>query len=67
MQVEVNKKCMKPILVAVTSGFRDLAPSSFPSNLAKLTFQTGSYYSPWGQLKKFMQVEIDGKCMQTNF
>ena len=29
MQVEVNKKCMKPILVAVTSGFRDLAPSFF--------------------------------------
>ena len=47
--------------------FQRSCPFFFPSNLAKLTFQTGSYYSPWGQLKKFMQVEIDGKCMQTNF
>ena len=45
------------------------------SKTAKFPFQTMDYNSPWSlknlinwnQLKKFMQVGIDFKCMHTNF
>ena len=43
--------------------------------MAKFPFPTMDYYSPWSsknlidrnQLKKFMQVGVDVKCMHTNF
>ena len=60
-----------------SSSFRDYG--SFltklsPSKAAKISIQTMGY-SPWGSknlieqnwLRKFMQVEVDVKCMQTNF
>ena len=43
---------------------------SFFPNLAKFPFRTMDY-SPWGskknRLKKFMKVEVNVKCIQTNF
>ena len=53
-------------------GFRDFALFCVPSKTAKFPFLTMDY-SPWSsknlidwnQLKKFMQVVVDVKCMQT--
>ena len=61
-------------------GFRDFAPFCLPSKdiatpkTAKFPFLTMDY-SPWSsknlidwnQLKKFMQVGVDVKCIHTNF
>ena len=65
MQVGVDVKCMHTNFSwCGLSGFRT----------AKFPFQTMGY-SPWSsknlidrnRLKKFMQVEVDVKCMHTNF
>ena len=52
------------------SVFGDFAHFSFAFKTAKIFLRTMDY-SPWGQkiklLKKFMQIEVDMKCMQTNF
>ena len=60
-----------PILVGMTSPVSEIL---LPSKMAKFPFLTMDY-SPWSsknpidqnQLKKFMQVGIDVKCMHTNF
>ena len=60
-----------PILVGVVSPVSEILLSS---KTAKFPFQ-GMDYSPWSsknlidrnRLKQFMQVEIDVKCMHTNF
>ena len=60
-----------PILVGVVFLVSEILP---PSKIAKFPFPTVDY-SPWSSnnsidrnwLKKFMQVGIDVKCMQTNF
>ena len=60
-----------PILVGVVSPVSDIW---LPSKTAKFPFW-GMDYSPWSwknsidrnRLKKFMQVEIDVKCIHTNF
>ena len=54
--------------------FRSYGSFLFPFKMAKIFLWTMDY-SPWSsenlnywnQLKKFMQVGIDVKCMQTNF
>ena len=54
--------------------FRSYGSFYLPSKTAKISLRTMGY-SPWGSknlidqnwLKKFMQVEVDVKCMQTNF
>ena len=71
MQVWIDVTCMHTNFGGCTlSGFRDTA-----------TFKNGQFslsdmdYSPWSSknlidrnwLKKFMQAEIDVKCMHTNF
>ena len=70
MHLEVDVKCM-PILVGVASPVSEIL---LCSNMTKFPFLTMDY-SPWSwknlidrnRLKKFMQVEIDVKCMHTNF
>ena len=60
-----------PVLVGVTPPVSEIW---LPSKTAKFPFR-GMDYSPWSsknlidwnQLKKFMQVGIDVKCMHTNF
>ena len=60
-----------PILVGMTSPVSEIL---LPSKTAKFPFPTMDY-SPWSsknlidwnQLKKFMQVGIDVKCMYTDF
>ena len=60
-----------PILEGVTSPVSEIL---LPSKTTKFPFLTMDY-SPWSsknsmdqnQLKKFMQVGIDVKCMHTNF
>ena len=60
-----------PILVNVTSLVSEIL---LPSKMTKFLFLTMDY-SPWSsknsidrnQLKKFMQLSIDVKCMHTNF
>ena len=60
-----------PILVGVAFPVSEII---LASNLAKFPLPTMDY-SPWSlknlvaqnQLKKFMQVEVDVKCMHTNF
>ena len=60
-----------PILVGVTSPVSEIP---LLSKTAKFPFPTMDY-SPWSsknlidrnQLKKFMHVEVDVKCMETNF
>ena len=60
-----------PVLVGVVSLVSEILLSS---KTAKFPFR-GMDYSPWpsknlinwNQLKKFMQVRIDVKCMHTNF
>ena len=72
MQVEVDVKCMQTNFGGCgLIGFGDLAPFCLPSKTAKISLRTMGY-SPWGSknrfwLKKFMQVEVDVKCMQTHF
>ena len=60
-----------PILVGVVSLVLEI---KLASKLAKFPFQTMDY-SPWSskklinrnRLKKFLQVEVDAKCMHTDF
>ena len=60
-----------PILVGVVFPVSEIL---LPSKTAKFPFR-GMDYSPWSlknlinrnRLKKFMQVEVDVKCMYTNF
>ena len=60
-----------PVLVGVTSPVSEIL---LLSKTAKFPFMSMDY-SPWSSknvihwnwLKKFMQVEIDVKCMHTNF
>ena len=75
MQVEVDVKCMQTNFGGHgLFGFRVMAPFCLPSKTAKISLRTMGY-SPWGSknlinrnwLKIFMQVEVDVKCMQTNF
>ena len=70
MQVEVDVKCMRTNFGGCgLSGFGDLAPFLFAIEMAKISF------GPWtimvvkklNWLKKIMQVEVDLKCMKTNF
>ena len=59
-----------PILVGMTSSVSEIL---LPSKTAKFPFQPMDY-SPWSSKnlinwnrpKKFMQVEVDVKCMHTN-
>ena len=60
-----------PILVGMTSPVSEIL---LPSKTAKFPFPTMDYspwssknFIDWNQLKKFMQVGIDAKCMHTNF
>ena len=72
MQVEVDVKCMQTNFGGHgLLGFGVMAPFCLPSKMAKISLRTMGY-SPWGSKnrigsKKFMQVEVDVKCMQTNF
>ena len=75
MQVGIDVKCMHTNFGQHGfSGFGDLSHFRLPSKTAKFPFQTMGY-SPWSsknlivqnQLKKFMQVGIDVKCMHTDF
>ena len=73
MQEEVDLKLMQANFVSGRdlSGFRVMGPLFLPSKTAKISLRTMDY-SPWGSknriwLKKFMQVEVDVKCMQFNF
>ena len=60
-----------PILVGVTSPVSEIL---LPSKTAKFPFRPMNY-SPWSsknlidrnEVKKFMQVGVDVKCMHTNF
>ena len=60
-----------PILVGVTIS---VSETLLPSKTAKFPFLTMDY-SPWSsknlidrnRLKKFMKVDVDVKCMYTNF
>ena len=60
-----------PILVGVVSSVSEIL---LPSKTAKFPFRPMDY-SPWSsknlidrnRLKKFMQVEVNMKCMQANF
>ena len=72
MQVGVNVKCMHTNFGGCSlSSFGDIATFL---NKTKFPFPTMDY-SPWSsknlidwnQLKKFMQVGVDVKCMHTNF
>ena len=67
MQVGVNVTCMYTSFSGCgLSGFRDMATYQKRPN-----FPFGAWTSKnlidWNWLKKFMQVGIDVKCMQTNF
>ena len=60
-----------PILMGVASPVSEII---LASNLAKFPFLTMDYCPlssknviNWNQLKKFMQVGVDVKCMHTNF
>ena len=72
MQVEVDVKCMQFNFGGHgLFSFGDFAPFSFAFKMVKISLRAMGY-SPWGSKnrigsKKFMQVEIDVKCMQTNF
>ena len=75
MQVDVDLKGMQTNFGGRgLSGFEDFAPFCLPSKMAKTSLPTMDY-SPWSsknlidqnRLKKFMQLEVDLKCMQTNF
>ena len=69
MHVEGDTKCMQINFGGHgIFGSEDFCPFCLPSN--GQIFPSG-YNSPWGskknRLKKFMHVERDLKCMQTNF
>ena len=60
-----------PILVGVASPVSEIL---LLSKMAKFPFRTmgyspwsSKYLIDWNRLKKFMQVEVDVKCMNTNF
>ena len=65
-------KCMQTNFgVCDLSGFRVMTPFCLPSKTAKISLRTMGY-SPWGSKirissEKFMQLEVDVKCMETNF
>ena len=71
MQVGVDVTCMHTNLVGVASPVSEIL---LLLKMANFPFPTMDY-SPWSsknlidrnQLKKFMQVGIDVKCMHTNF
>ena len=72
MQVEINVKCMHTNFGGRGFfGFGDIA--TFKNG--KISPSDHGLYSPWSSknlidrnwTKKFMQVEIDVKCMHTNF
>ena len=75
MQVEVDVKCMQINFGGhdISSVLEIMSPFCLPiKNEPKFPFRTMGYNSPWGSKnrigsKKFMQVEVDVKCMQTNF
>ena len=66
----MSKACT-PILVGVVSSVSEILQLSKTAKFPLLTMD----YSPWSsknlidqnQLKKFMQVGVDVKCMHTNF
>ena len=73
MQVGIDAKCMYTNFGEHDpSGFRDMATSQKRPNFP---FGAWTIYSPWSsknlidqnQLKKFMQVGIDVKCIHTDF
>ena len=72
MQVRIDVKCMHTDFGG--RGFYRFWRYGYLSKTAKFPFW-GMDYSPWSsknsinwnQLKKFMQVGIDVKCMHTNF
>ena len=71
MQVGIDAKCMHTNLVGRTFPVSEIPLLSKMANFPFLTMD----YSPWSsknlinqnQLKKFMQVGIDVKCMHTDF
>ena len=72
MQVEVSLKRMQTNFgERGFSGFGDFAPFRLPSKTAKTSLRTMDYIVHGGQkielAQKFMQVEVNLKCMQTNF
>ena len=71
MQVEVDVKHMQTIFGGCGRfGFGDFAPFCLPSNLAKFSFgpcMVVKKLISGNWLKKFMQVEMDVKCMHTYF
>ena len=72
MQVEVDLKCMQTNFGGCDlSDFKDFAPFLLAFKTAKISLWTMDY-CPRGSKnsigsKKFMQVEVDLKCIQTNF
>ena len=72
MQVEIDVKRMETKFGGRGfSGFGDFGPLSLALKTAKISLRTMGY-SSWGsknrnQLKKFMQVDVDLKCMQIIF
>ena len=48
------------------SRFGVMAPFCLPSKTAKISLRTMGV-KKWNRLKKFMQVEVDVKCMETKF
>ena len=74
MQVEVEVKCMQFNFGGHGYfGFGDFAPLSFAFKTVKISLWTLGY-SPWGSKNRIgskkslkLKVEVDMKCMQTNF
>ena len=67
MQVEVDLKRMQTNFGGRgLSGFRVMARFRMPSKTAKISLWTMGV-KKYNWLNKFMQVEVDVKCMQTNF
>ena len=72
MHVGIDVKCMHTNFGGVVSPVSEIL---LLSKMAKFPFPTMDYYSPWSsknlidrnQLKKFLQVWIDVKCIHTNF
>ena len=60
-----------PILVGVVSLVLEILLRSKTANFPFLTMEYSPWSSKnlinWNQIKKFMQVGVDVKCMQTNF
>ena len=69
MKVEVDVKCMQTNFGGCgLSSFGVMAPFCLPSKTAKISLQTMDY-SPSGSKNRIgsKKVEVDTKCMQTNF